>query len=383
MMSRSQLSSLLVPCSTRIPVALGDRGYDILIEDELLDRAGEQLAPFAMGPEAVVITNPLIKRLYAARLVRSLKSAGFKVSVLTVPDGERVKSLRWLKVILDELIRRRCERKTCLLALGGGVIGDLTGFAASVYLRGIPFVQIPTSLVSQVDASIGGKTGVNHRLGKNLIGTFYQPKLVLVDPRLLRTLPVREYRSGLAEVIKYGVIMNAVFFDALERDMSRVLAMEARAVYQMIQTSCGIKAEVVSEDEREGDRRRILNFGHTFGHALETVSGYRRYKHGETVAIGMVAAARLASRLGMADPGVPERIEHLVRHAGLPCELPDYSSASLFRAMRQDKKVRDQQIHFVLPRQVGQVAIVPVKDSEIQGFLREAGRARRVSSHVE
>ena len=382
MISRSRLSSLPPSNSTRISVALGDRAYDVLIEDDLLDHVGEHLAPFAMGPEVVVVTNPMIRRLYAARLLRGLKVMGFKVSILTVPEGERVKAMRWLNAILDELLRRRCERKTWLVALGGGVIGDLTGFAASVYLRGIPFAQVPTSLVSQVDASIGGKTGVNHSLGKNLIGTFYQPKVVLVDPRLLTSLPVREYHAGLAEVIKYGVIKDADFFDVLERDMGRILALEARSVYRIIHTSCSIKAVVVSEDEREGDRRRILNFGHTFGHALETVTGYRRYKHGETVSIGMVAAARLASRLGMADRSVSQRIENLARQAGLPCELPQYSAASLLRAMRQDKKVMDQQIHFVLPRQIGQVAIVPVKESEIQGFLRDATRRGGGSSPV-
>jgi 3-dehydroquinate synthase len=380
MISRSRLSSLLPTNSTRIPVALGDRAYDVLIEDDLVDHVGEHLAPFALGPEAVVVTSPTIRRLYAARLLRGLKVTGFKASILTVPEGERVKSMRWLNAILDELLRRRCERKTWLVALGGGVIGDLTGFAASVYLRGIPFAQVPTSLVSQVDASIGGKTGVNHSLGKNLIGTFYQPKIVLVDPRLLTTLPVREYRAGLAEVIKYGVIKDADFFDVLERDMGRILALDTRSVYRIIHTSCRIKAAVVSEDEREGDRRRILNFGHTFGHALETVTGYRRYKHGETVAIGMVAAARLAGALGMADRSVSQKIENLARQAGLPCELPRYSAASWLRALRQDKKVLDRQIHFVLPRQIGQVAIVPVKDSVIQRFLGDATGRRGGSS---
>jgi 3-dehydroquinate synthase len=381
-MSRSQRDSVLGSSSTRIQVALAVGSYHIVIEDDLLDHVGAHLASFATGAGAVVITNPLIRRLYGSRLLHSLKAEGFRVSIVTVPDGEQVKSMRWVNTILNELIRRRCERKTCLLALGGGVIGDLTGFSASIYLRGIPFVQIPTSLVAQVDASIGGKTGVNHPLGKNLIGTFYQPKLVVVDPRLLATLSLREYRAGLAEVIKYGVIKDAGFFDLLERDMSRVVMREAGSVSGLIRTSCGIKAEVVSEDEREGDRRRILNFGHTFGHAVETVSRYRRYKHGETVAMGMVAAARLATRLGMADRHVEERIEHLLRQAGLPTDLPKYPAGELLRAMRQDKKVVDRTIHFVLPTQIGQVAVVPVKDAEIRRFLHDESRRKPAFSYA-
>src|SRR5207302_4537998 len=209
-----------------------------------------------------------------------------------------------------------------LVALGGGVVGDLAGFAASIYLRGIPFVQVPTTLVAQVDASIGGKTGVNHLLGKNLIGTFYQPKLVLIDPGALRTLPPREYRAGLAEVIKYGVIADAEFFEFLERGMAQILKLEPAALHRVIRTSCAIKAAVVVEDEREGDRRRILNFGHTVGHALETLGGYRRYTHGEAVAIGMVVAARLAERLGLADTSVGMRIRALVERTGLRPTFP-------------------------------------------------------------
>src|SRR6058998_4434790 len=202
----------------RICMDLAEHNYEVIVQDGLLDRIGEFLVPFKLGPETIVVTNPVIKRHYGARVVRSLKAVGLKPTVLALPDGERTKSLRWVAWVLNELLRRRYERKTLLVALGGGVIGDLAGFAASVYLRGIPFVQVPTTLVAQVDASIGGKTGVNHRLGKNLIGSFYQPKLVLIDPDVLRTLPQREYRAGLAEVIKYGVIADAELFEFLERD---------------------------------------------------------------------------------------------------------------------------------------------------------------------
>lgn len=364
-----------LPQPDRVRVDLADRGYDILIQEGLIDRVGELLLPLTKSADAVVVTNPVVKRLYGSRLLRSLKAAGFRTAVLCLPDGERTKSLQWVSVILDELVRRRYERKTVLLALGGGVIGDLAGFAASVYLRGIPFIQLPTTLVAQVDSSIGGKTGVNHPLGKNLIGSFYQPKLVLSDPGVLRTLPVREYRAGLAEVIKYGVIADARFFKFLETEMHRILDFDPAAVQHIIRTSSAVKATVVAEDEREGDRRRILNFGHTVGHALETVAKYRRYKHGEAVAIGMVLAARLAAHLGLADARVAGRIRDLVRKTGLPEKLPAYSTSALLHAMRQDKKVQDRRIHFVLPDRIGHVSVQPVDEPHIRRILaaRSAG----------
>ena len=298
-----------------------------------------------------------------------MNAVGLKPIVLALPDGERTKSLKWVARVLNELLRRRYERKAWLVALGGGVVGDLAGFAASIYLRGIPFVQVPTTLVAQVDASIGGKTGVNHLLGKNLIGTFYQPKLVLIDPGALRTLPPREYRAGLAEVIKYGVIADAEFFEFLERGMAQILKLEPAALHRVIRTSCAIKAAVVAEDEREGDRRRILNFGHTVGHALETLGGYRRYTHGEAVAIGMVVAARLAERLGLAGASVGMRIRALIERTGLPADLPPRSAPALLRALRQDKKVQDRRIHFVLPDRIGHVIVRPVEEPEIRRVL--------------
>jgi 3-dehydroquinate synthase len=324
-----------------------------------------------MGRRAVIITNAIVKRLYARRAVQSLKAGGFDVSVLVVPDGEQAKSMRWLNLILDSLIQKRCERETVLIALGGGVIGDVAGFAASVYLRGIHFIQVPTTLVAQVDASIGGKTAVNHRLGKNLIGTFYQPRMVLIDPLTLMTLPDREYRAGLAEVIKYGVIEDAAFFEFLERHLHSILKRETESLGRILRTCCAIKAATVSADEREGDRRRILNFGHTLGHALEAVTRYRRYQHGEAVAIGMVAAAGLASHLGVADKAVQGRVKDLVTRAKLPFEMPRHSVASLISAMRQDKKVKGRQIHFVLPTEIGKVTVVPVQDSDLRAFLKE------------
>src|SRR3989475_1232262 len=353
----------------RICVDLAERSYEVVVQDGLLDRIGEFLVPFKLGPDTVVVTNPVVKRHYGARVVRSLKAVGLKPTVLALPDGERTKSLRWVAWVLHELLRRRYERKAGLVGLGGCVIGVLAGFAASIYLRGIPFAQVPTTLVAQVDASIGGKTGVNHRLGKNLIGTFYQPKLVLIDPGVLRTLPQREYRAGLAEVIKYGVIADAELFEFLERDMDQILKLEPAALHRVIRTSCAIKAAVVAEDEREGDRRRILNFGHTVGHALETLGGYRRYTHGEAVAIGMVVAARLAERLGLADASVGTRIRALVARTRLPADLPPRSASALLRAMRQDQKVPDRRIHFGVPDRIGHVVVRPVEEPENRQVL--------------
>jgi len=369
MKSESIKSIRSLPQPDRVRVDLADRGYDIIIQAGLLDQAGECLRPLAKSANAVVVTNAVVNRLYGSRLRRSLQAAGFRTSVICLPDGERTKSLRWVSAILDELVRRRYERTTVLLALGGGVVGDLAGFAAAVYLRGIPFVQVPTTLVAQVDSSIGGKTGVNHPLGKNLIGSFYQPQLVLSDPDVLHTLPAREYRAGLAEVIKYGVIADARLFKFLETGMQGILNFDPAAVHHIIQSSSASKATVVSQDEREGDRRRILNFGHTLGHALETVTKYRRYRHGEAVAIGMVVAARLAVQLGLADTRVAARIRDLVHKAGLPDQLPPYPAAALLRAMRQDKKVRDQRIHFVLPDRIGHVSVQPVDEPHIRRIL--------------
>ena len=362
---------------TRIPVDLGPRSYEILIQDGLLDRIGHELRRLGTNSEAIIISNPVVKRLYGTQVLKSLKAEGFRAAIITVPDGERAKSMKWLNTILDELVARRSERNTCLIALGGGVVGDLAGLAASTYLRGTPLVQVPTTLVAQVDSSIGGKTGVNHRLGKNLIGTFYQPRMVLIDPLVLKTLPVREYRAGLAEVIKYGAITDKEFFEFLEQHISLVLEQESQSLHRVLHTSCSIKALVVSADEREGDRRRILNFGHTMGHALETVTGYRRYKHGEAVAIGMIAASELSVELGLSDDSVPRRIRALVRECNLPTEMPNCPPGTLIRAMRQDKKVKDQQIYFVLPTEIGQVTVMPVQDSQIRACLNSARSSPR------
>ena len=344
-----------------VPVSLGTRSYDIRIKSGILGDIGRCLSSLGVKGKVGVVTNPIIGRLYASGVLRSLRAAGLDASTIVLPDGERVKSMRSVSTILDALIKARFERGSALVALGGGVIGDLTGFAASIYMRGIPFVQVPTTLVAQVDSSVGGKTGVNHPLGKNLIGTFFQPRLVLVDPDTLRTLPPREWTAGLAEVIKYGVIADETFFAYLEQHMDRLLKLEAEPVGHVIARSCEIKASVVAQDERESDLRRVLNYGHTIGHALESLGGYRKLIHGEAVAIGMVQEADLARHLGRCASDVVERQRALVRRAGLPDALPETTFAKLWTAMQHDKKVAQGRVFCVLPERIGKVVIQPLE----------------------
>ena len=348
------------PVSHCVSVDLGERAYRIVIGRGLISRVGTLLKELRCKGKVGIVTDKNVARHYLKPATRSIVDAGFQVASVILPPGERTKSLRTVSRILDELVRRRLERQSTLLALGGGVVGDLAGFAAAIYLRGIPFVQIPTSLVAQVDSSVGGKTGVDHQLGKNLIGAFHQPRSVLIDTATLRTLPAREWIAGLAEVIKYGVIDDATFFDFLDRNIERIVHYDEEAVSRVITRSCEIKAQVVAQDERESDRRRILNFGHTIGHALEAASGYRGLVHGEAVAIGMVQEADLARYLGLCGMDVVERIRHIVQAAGLPHALPRISFVKLWSAMQSDKKVLHGTVYCVLPKRIGDVAIVPL-----------------------
>lgn len=347
--------------SRTVPVELGERSYRILIDRGLLSRTGTVLQEVGCRGKVGVITDQNLARHHLRPLLRSLRHAGFDTVPVILTPGERTKSLGTIARILDTLVQAKFERRSTLVALGGGVIGDLTGFAAAIYLRGIPFVQVPTSLVAQVDSSVGGKTGVDHRLGKNLIGAFHQPRCVVIDIGTLRTLPAREWIAGLAEVIKYGVIADERFFEFLDRDIERILRYDEAAVSRLITRSCEIKAQVVAEDERESDRRRILNFGHTVAHALEAVTGYRGLVHGEAVGIGMVQEADIARHLGLCDADIVERIRRLVRAAGLPHDMPRIPFSRLWTAMQSDKKVVDGTVHCVLPKRIGDVAIVPLR----------------------
>src|SRR5512147_237573 len=349
-----------------VNVDLGDRSYDIEIGADL-DRAGERLQGLGLGRKMAVVTNPMVKNLYGARLIDSLKSAGFLVMSIDIPDGEHSKSLDWANAIYTALLINSFDRKSALVALGGGVIGDLTGFAAATFMRGVPFIQVPTTLLAMVDSSVGGKTGVNHPLGKNMIGAFYQPRKVLMDLGVLKSLPKEEFLAGMAEVIKYGVIRDAAFFDYLDKNREMILALEPAALEYIIRRSCEIKAEVVAKDERESGLRAILNFGHTVGHAIETAESYA-LRHGYAVAIGMVYASRLAHKAGLCDASVPERVETLVRAYGLPADLSALRSrpsvAGLMDTMQIDKKAEGGKVKFVLPKKIGEVVITKEWEEE-------------------
>lgn len=343
-----------------VKVGLGKRSYDIVIGPGSLHRMGKYLQSLGLSGKVGVVTNPALARLYGISLKQALVKAGFTCHVLSIPEGERTKTLRWVSSIVDELVKHRFERRSALVALGGGVIGDITGFAASMYLRGIPFIQVATTLVAQVDSSVGGKTGVNHPSGKNLIGAFYQPSLVVSDTNTLRTLPRREWLAGLAEVIKYGVIADRKFFTFLEDRMEHILDMRETDVQTVVKRCCEIKAKVVGKDERESGLRRILNYGHTIGHALESLSRYRKYIHGEAVGIGMVHEALLAHYLELCSPAVADRQRTLIQRTGLPVRMPAHSFLKFWGAMGHDKKVAGGTIHCVLPRSIGHVQVMPL-----------------------
>jgi 3-dehydroquinate synthase len=355
----------------RIPVSLGERSYEIILEPASSRTLGDRLKRLLDTEKVGIVTDRHVARHYLKPTVESLKQAGFDPVPIVLAPGERTKTLTTVGRILDDLARHRFERRSLLVALGGGVIGDLAGFAASIYQRGIPYVQVPTTLVAQVDSSVGGKTGVDHRLGKNLIGAFYQPKAVIIDPFLLHTLPRREWIAGLAEVMKYGIIADEAFFSFLEASMPDLLKVEAQAVMRAVARSCEIKAEVVAADERESDRRRILNYGHTIGHALESLGGYRRLIHGEAVGIGLVAEADLAVHLGYCEKDVATRIRRLVQAAGLPDRLPTSTSfGALWKAMRHDKKVVRGNVVGVWPVRIGEVVVRPLAEEACAAWFR-------------
>jgi 3-dehydroquinate synthase len=340
-----------------VNVPLGPRSYDIRIGSGLISSLGRQCGGLKLGARCAVISDSNVSRRYGKAAERSLKQAGFEPFLITVPAGEKSKRLFTVQRCYDRLAEHRLERHSFVVALGGGVVGDLAGFVAATYLRGIPFVQVPTTLLAQVDSSVGGKVGVNLKAGKNLVGAFYQPRLVLCDLETLDSLPVREYRSGLAEVIKYGIIYDAGLFASLERDLTKLMHHDPEILATVIARCCEIKAEVVGQDETETGLRAILNFGHTVGHGLEAISHYGKYLHGEAISLGQVIAARLSRKVLGLPAAEVERITHLLESAGLPTRLKLTASQMprLFAAMKLDKKVRGGEIKFVLARQIGQV----------------------------
>jgi len=362
-------------------VTLGERSYDIVLHPGLLATVGDRLSTLTTSRKIGVVTDRNVASRYLHGTLRSLCKAGYDPTPIILPPGERTKTLGTIAKILDALVKHKFERQSLLLALGGGVIGDVTGFAAAIYQRGIPFVQVPTTLVAQVDSSVGGKTGVDHRRGKNLIGAFYQPRAVFIDPLTLRTLPRREWIAGLAEVIKYGIIADEEFFAFLEREIPSLLKLDQKPVIHAITRSCEIKAQVVAADERESDRRRILNYGHTIGHALESLAGYRGLIHGEAVGIGLVDEAELACDMGLCGPEVVERIRSLVQRAGLSDQISRASFTSLWGAMQHDKKVVGGRVIGVWPVRIGEVIIRPIEQQVCAAwFQRKHGCGNRPQS---
>ncbi|PUA17567.1 bifunctional shikimate kinase/3-dehydroquinate synthase AroKB [Glaciimonas sp. PCH181] len=348
----SPLGATAFTSTISLRVELGERSYPIEIGQALITDS-ERVARLISGKHVVIVTNTVVAPLYLGMLRATLLAAGKKVIEIILPDGEEEKNWANLMVIFDRLLTEKCDRKTTLIALGGGVIGDLTGYAASAYMRGVPFVQIPTTLLAQVDSSVGGKTGINHPLGKNMIGAFYQPQAVIADILTLQTLPERELSAGLAEVIKYGAVIDPVFFDWLEANIDKLMARDGAALAYAIQRSCEIKADVVRQDEREGGLRAILNFGHTFGHAIESGLGYGVWLHGEAVGCGMIMAADLSYRLGYIDAQARDRVSALIQAAGLPTVAPDLGTARWLELMQIDKKNEGGQIKFILMKQLG------------------------------
>tara|TARA_B100000686_G_scaffold114515_1_gene122030 strand:- start:2368 stop:3468 length:1101 start_codon:yes stop_codon:yes gene_type:complete len=341
----------------RLAVDLAERSYEIQIDNGLLEKSGEVVRQATIARRAVVVTNPTIRSLFGDTVTSSLERAGFLTNYITIPEGEEFKTLASAERVFDHLLAFHCDRSSVLIALGGGVIGDLTGFVAATFMRGIPLVQIPTTLLAQVDSSVGGKTAVNHPKGKNIIGAFYQPKAVIIDLNTLKTLPAVEFRAGLAEVIKYGVIADSELFKYLENNYRRILNLDPKYLSGIIETSCSIKATIVEKDERENRYRMILNFGHTLGHAIEALTHYKKYKHGEAVAIGMVFAAKLSADIGRCDKTDERRIAALVEKFGLPTRVMDLEPESIIQSMYHDKKTSDRNIKFILTCGVGSIEI--------------------------
>ena len=346
-----------------LKVDLANRSYPIHIGRNLIADA-DLILPHLKRKHVAIVTNTTVAPLYLDKLTQTLQAAGVSVIPIILPDGEAYKNTDTLNKIYDALLQNRCERSTTLIALGGGVIGDLTGYAAATYLRGVPFIQIPTTLLSQVDSSVGGKTGINHPLGKNMIGAFYQPQVVLADIDTLKTLPVRELSAGMAEVIKYGLIRDAEFFNWLEAHIEQLMALEESAISEAIFRSCQNKADVVARDEHETGERALLNLGHTFGHAIENAMGYGVWLHGEAVAAGTMMAADLSQRMGWLGSAEVARIHALLTKAKLPLDAPKLGTDKYLELMQMDKKVADGKIRLVLQQGIGKSVITSDYDAD-------------------
>ncbi|NMA62448.1 MAG: 3-dehydroquinate synthase [Syntrophomonadaceae bacterium] len=340
-----------------VRVNLGQRSYSVIIGNGVYLRLGELVADRARSHRVLLVSNPTVFALYGDGVVNSLQEAGLKVVTGLVPDGEEYKTLEQAQKLIDLAVENRFDRHAMVVALGGGVIGDLAGFVAAIYQRGIDFVQLPTTLLAHVDSSIGGKVAVNHPRAKNMIGAFYQPKIVIIDPAVLATLPPREFKNGMAEVVKYGIILDEGFFTWLEEELEPIIQREETIIAEAIYHSCSLKARVVEEDETEQGKRALLNLGHTFGHAVETLTGYQQYRHGEAVAMGIITACYLAESQGMMNTGEAQRVRELQQALGLPIQLPRLQPELIMQTMHQDKKMLAGRLRLVLPQGIGRAVI--------------------------
>jgi 3-dehydroquinate synthase len=353
-----------------IAVNLAARSYRILVGAGILARVGSELAGLRVGRKVALVSDPAIMALHGGVVRDSLHAAGFDVAELRLPEGEQAKTLDVARQGWDRLLEAGCDRTSTVVALGGGAIGDLAGFVAATYMRGINFVQVPTTLLAQVDASIGGKTAIDHHRAKNLIGAFHQPRVVLVDVSVLTTLPALEFRSGLAEVIKHGIVLDASYFEDLEDSLPALLRRDLPTLERVVAGSCRIKAGVVERDEQEAELRHVLNYGHTIGHALEAVTGYTRWAHGEAVSLGIVAEAKVAERLGIARPQTTDRQVRLLQAAGLPVSGLGASPPVIIEALGRDKKARDGRVPFVFAPEIGAFRLVfDVPQATVQDTL--------------
>lgn len=357
-------------------MGLADRSYDIVIGEQLQSQLADFLKPLCLGKKLLLVTNPPVKHLYGRTVEQSLHKSGYEVTAVEVPDSEQAKSLDQAQKLYDIMYQLGFDRQSAVLALGGGVVGDLAGFVAATYMRGVALVQIPTTLLAQVDSSVGGKVAINHPKGKNIIGAFYQPKLVLSDTDTLKTLNKRDVLSGLAEVIKTAIIMDGDFFRWLEVNINQVLQLESTAVAKIVEKSCQIKAQIVEADEKEQGQRAILNYGHTVGHAVEMLSGYDTYRHGEAVAIGMVAEANIALELGLISAEVVKEIKGLLERSGLPTEIPDcLQPTEIIAAMYKDKKVFNGALTITMIKDIGQALLVNgVAEDVVLRVLKTGGQ---------
>lgn len=353
-----------------VHVDLGEKSYNVHIGEKCLADLPRLLTGISPDSVSLLVSDELVFSLYGEEVLEILHSAGFKVEAAVIKGGENCKNLTTLDWLYEQMITRGLDRSSTVFALGGGVVGDLAGFAAASFMRGIGYIQIPTSLLAQVDSSVGGKTGVNLPLGKNLVGAFYQPRLVLADVSLLHTLAEKEYKTGLAEVIKYGVIWDGAFFDFLETNLEQIKARDPECLIHMVQRCCEIKAEIVSQDEKETGLRALLNLGHTFGHAFEALTGYAQFTHGEAVAIGMVCAAHLAEKLGTMTVAEAGRVVDLIQNYGLPVHYGDLPAADIVARMRMDKKSTAGKIKLVLPTGIGNSEVTAgIREEQIKSVL--------------